>query len=70
MCGDVIVGDPHVERVDDSERGDRPELAFWCAACAYVEFVTGTGPDAAARATRARLIAATGRGYPSSPALG
>ena len=43
-CGDAIVGDPHVERVDDSERGDRPELAFWCAACAYVEFVTGTGP--------------------------
>ena len=43
-CGDVIVGDPHVERVDESERGDRPELAFWCASCAYVEFVTGTGP--------------------------
>ena len=43
-CGDVIVGDPHVERVDDSERGDRPEFAFWCAACAYVEFVTGASP--------------------------
>ena len=43
-CGDAIVGDPHVERVDDSEHDDRPELAFWCAACAYVEFVTGTGP--------------------------
>ena len=41
-CGDVIIGDPHVERVDDSERDDRPELAVRCAACAYVEF--GTGP--------------------------
>jgi hypothetical protein len=44
-CGKPIEdGQAHVERVDDTERGDRPELAFWCAACAYVEFVTGTGP--------------------------
>ena len=43
-CGHAIVGDPYVERLDDPERDGRPELAFWFAACAYVEFVTGTGP--------------------------
>ena len=42
-CSDVIVGAPHVERLDDRELNDRPEFAFWCAACAYAEFVTGTG---------------------------
>ena len=45
-CGTSIEdGQAHVERVDDPDNNDTtPELAFWCAACAYVEFVTGTGP--------------------------
>jgi hypothetical protein len=34
-----------VERIDDPWDDDqRPELAWWCRRCAYVEFVTGTGP--------------------------